>query len=92
MLDEFTCLISVPVNSRAGLVEAESCRASPAYGGRKRLPNLFPTSITISFIWKDKRPAASLAPPGAFPIMDRILCVVRELTDDSRQRGWWHDT
>ena len=28
MLDEFTCLISVSVNRRAGLVEAESCRAS----------------------------------------------------------------
>src|SRR2546425_7053841 len=28
MLDEFTCLISVSVNRRAGLMEAESCRAS----------------------------------------------------------------
>jgi hypothetical protein len=54
MLDAFPCLISVSVNRRAGLMEAESCRASPAYGGRKRLPNLFPISITISFIWKDK--------------------------------------
>ena len=28
MLDEFTCLISVSVNRRVGLMEAESCRAS----------------------------------------------------------------
>jgi len=28
MLDELTCLISVSVNRRAGLVEAESCRVS----------------------------------------------------------------
>jgi hypothetical protein len=69
MRDAFTCLISVSVNRRAGLVEAESCRASPAYGGRKRLPNLFPISITIAFIWKDKRAAASLAAAAAFPIM-----------------------